>query len=91
MTAETLDRARSAVSMAFGVLPAFHSASATGPVIREAQRHLAAWTLAPIAAQIAAEASVKFGAAVKLDVMRPLQAFDAGGRARAVSAIVLRS
>jgi len=88
MVVETLDRARSAVSMAFGVLPAFHGTAATGPVIREAQRHLAQWMLMPIAVGIAGEASAKLGGAVTLDVMRPLQAFDAGGRARAVTATI---
>ena len=53
MAVETLDRARNAVSMAFGVLPAFHASAATGPVIREAQRHLSQWCLQPIAAAIA--------------------------------------
>jgi hypothetical protein len=37
---------------------------------------------------IGQEASEKLGSPVKLDVMRPLQAFDAGGRARALGAIV---
>lgn len=88
MTAETLDAARAAIFHAFGVLPALGSTTATGPIIREAQRHLATWTLQPIAAQIAAEASEKLGAAVALDIMTPLQAFDAGGRARALKGIV---
>jgi hypothetical protein len=42
----------------------------------------------PIAAMIGQEASEKLGQPVALDVMRPLQAFDAGGRARALGAIV---
>lgn len=88
MAVETLDRARNAVSMAFGVLPAFHASAATGPVIREAQRHLAQWQLQPIAAMIAEETTAKLGQHVALDVMRPMQAFDAGGRARAASAMV---
>ena len=85
---ETLDRARAAISMAFGVLPGMHAGAATGPLIREGQRHLAQWMLQPVAAMIAEEATAKLGGAVTLDVMRPLQAFDAGGRARAVSGIV---
>ena len=56
--------------------------------MREAQRHLAQWQLQPIANLIGAEASEKLGQPVTLDVMQPLQAFDAGGRARTVSAIV---
>lgn len=56
--------------------------------MREAQRHLAQWTLQPVAAAMAEEATEKLGTAVTLDVLRPLQAFDAGGRARALSAIV---
>ena len=41
--------------------------------------------LQPIAALVAEEASAKLGAAVEIDVMRPLQAYDAGGRARALA------
>lgn len=37
---------------------------------------------------IAAEASQKLDQPVSLDVMQPLQAFDAGGRASAASAVV---
>jgi hypothetical protein len=37
---------------------------------------------------IAAEASEKLDLKITLDVLQPLQAFDAGGRARTVSAIV---
>lgn len=33
-------------------------------------------------------AADKLGNAVTLDVMRPLQAYDAGGRARALTAVV---
>jgi len=88
LSAESLAAAREAISMAFGVLPAIHNRAATGPVIREAQRHLATWTLAPVAALIAEEAGRKLGRPVTLDVMRPLQAFDAAGRARAASAVV---
>lgn len=88
MTAETLAAAREGIAMAYGVLPSFLNRAATGPVIREAQRQLAIWTLQPIAVLLAAEASAKLGAAVEIDTIRPLQAFDAGGRARALSAIV---
>ncbi|AVW90900.1 hypothetical protein DA792_07210 [Celeribacter baekdonensis] len=37
---------------------------------------------------MAQEASDKLGVPVTIDVMRPLQAFDAGGRARAMAQIV---
>ena len=77
-----------AISQAFGVLPALHNTAATGPVIREAQRHLAQWTLEPIAKLISEEASAKLGGAVQIDVVRPLQAYDAGGKARAFSAMI---
>ncbi|SEK12275.1 hypothetical protein MAA5396_05106 [Marinovum algicola] len=53
-----------------------------------AQRQLAIWTLQPIAALLAEEATAKLGAVVEIDTIRPLQAFDAGGRARALSAII---
>jgi hypothetical protein len=88
MTKESLAAARDAINMAFGILPGLANPSTTGPMVREAQRHLAQWVLQPIAAQIAEEASAKLGGTVELDVMRPLQAFDAGGRARAMTAII---
>lgn len=88
MTRETLAAAREAINMAFGILPGLASPAATGPMVREAQRHLAQWVLQPIAAMIAEEASEKLAQPVKLDTLRPLQAFDAGGRARAITAIV---
>jgi len=88
MTKETLSAARSSIEMVFGVLPGLSNISTTGPMVREAQRHLAQWGLMPIAAMIGQEASEKLGQPVTLDVMRPMQAFDAGGRARALGAIV---
>ena len=88
MTAETLAAAREGILGAYGVLPALVNRAATGPVIREAQRHLATWCLQPMAELLAAEASAKLGGTVRIDMMRPLQAFDAGGRARAMSAII---
>jgi hypothetical protein len=88
MAVETLDAARNAICGAFGVLPALFSSTTTGPMVREAQRHLAAWTLQPIAELIAEEASAKLGGEVKLDVLRPTQAFDSGGAARALGALV---
>lgn len=86
--AAQLAAAKGSIALAFGVLPALFHAAATGPVIREAQRHLAQWTLEPIAKLMAEEASEKLGSPVKIDVARPAQAFDAGGRARAMSAII---
>ena len=88
MTRETLAAARSSIEMVYGVLPGLGNIATTGPMVREAQRHLAQWALQPIAAMIGQEASEKLGQVVTLDVMRPLQAFDAGGRARALGAIV---
>lgn len=88
MSVETLAAARDAISSAFGVLPSWFSAQGQGPAVREAQRQLAQWTLQPIAGLLAEEASEKLGTTVKLDVLRPLQAFDAGGRARALGALI---
>lgn len=88
MTKEHLEGARNSICNAFGVLPGILSPATTGPMVREAQRHLAQWQLQPIARMIGEECSEKLGAEVSLDVMRPLQAFDAGGRARALSAVV---
>ena len=88
MTAETLAAAREGILMAYGVLPSLVNRAATGPAVREAQRQLAIWTLQPIAVLLADEASAKLGNLVEIDTIRPLQAFDAGGRARALSAII---
>lgn len=88
MTAETLAAARDAICGAFGVLPGLMNPATTGPMVREAQRHLAGWVLQPMAELLAEEASAKLGADVVIDVGRPLQAFDAGGRARALAQII---
>jgi len=88
MTTETLEAGRRAILAAYGVLPAMLEPSAAGPLVREGQRHLASWQLQPLARLIGDEVGAKLGAAVALDVMRPLQAFDAGGRARAAAGIV---
>ena len=45
MPADLLDAARGAICAAYGVLPAMFSPSALGPLVREAQRHLAGWIL----------------------------------------------
>jgi len=88
MALEALERAQAAILAAYGVDPSFLSATANGGGLREAQRHLATWTLQPVAALIAEELTAKTGAPVALDVLRALQAYDAGGRARAAGAIV---
>ena len=88
MLGETLGAARDAISLAFGVLPGLANPATTGPMVREAQRHVAQWQLQPMARLIAHEASAKLDTPVTIDVMRPLQAYDAGGRARAASAMV---
>lgn len=88
MTAETLAAAREGIGTAYGVLPSYFNRASTGPAIREAQRQLAIWTLQPIAELLAEEATAKLGETIEIDTIRPLQAFDAGGRARALSAIV---
>tara|TARA_R110002051_G_C8765357_1_gene502448 strand:- start:3543 stop:4589 length:1047 start_codon:yes stop_codon:yes gene_type:complete len=85
---KTLDQARDQINGAFGILPGLNNKATTGPMVREAQRHLASWTLQPMAEGMAEEATDKLGSAVTLDVMRPLQAFDSGGRARTVTALV---
>lgn len=88
MTAQTLAAARESICSVYGVLPALMNNQTTGPLVREAQRHLAAWVLQPMAEIIAQETSEKLGTSVELDVLRPLQAFDAGGRARAFAGMV---
>lgn len=88
MATQTLEAARDAICMAFGVLPGLHNRATTGPMVREAQRHLAGWTLQPLAMLWGEEASQKLGADVMIDTLRPLQAYDVGGRARALSGII---
>jgi hypothetical protein len=85
---KTLDQARDQINAAFGILPGLNNKATTGPMVREAQRHLASWTLQPMAEGMAEEATDKLGNSVTLDVMRPLQAFDSGGRARTVTAMI---
>ena len=85
---ETLTAARGAICMVYGVLPGLINPATTGPLVREAQRHLAQLVLQPIALLVAEEASAKLGGTVTIDVVRPAQAFDAGGRARAFAAMV---
>jgi phage portal protein BeeE len=87
MSIEALAGARDSIAMAYGVLPGLFNASTTGPMVRESQRHLAQWTLQPIAALLAEECSEKLGGTIAIDTMRPLHAFDAGGRARAMLTI----
>lgn len=88
MALQSTEAARASILAAFGVLPGLFTSQAQGPLVREAQRHLAQWQLQPIAALLAEEATEKLGQPVTIDTMRPLQAFDAGGRARAVAGIV---
>lgn len=87
-TTESLSAARSAICAAFGVLPGLFVDQAQGPLVREAQRHLAQWTLQPLAEVMAEEASSKLGGEVLIDTTRPLQAYDSGGRARALATLV---
>jgi hypothetical protein len=88
MTTENLAAARDAICTVFGVLPSLFTSAAQGPQTREAQRHLASWCLQPIAELLAEEATEKLGAAVEIDLLTPLQAFDQGGSARAVTALI---
>ena len=88
MVGETFTNAQAAICMVFGVLPALFNGATTGPMVREAQRHLAGWILEPLAQTLAFEAARKLGTMVRIDVGRPLQAFDAGGRARALSSLI---
>lgn len=85
---EALNAARDSVALAFGVLPSMLTRSAQGNAIREGQRHLAVWTVQPMADLMAEEVSNKLGGAIKIDTMRNLQAFDVSGRARAMKTII---
>ncbi len=88
MTTQNLSAARDSICGVFGVLPGLLNPATTGPLVREAQRHLAQWQLQPIVALIGEEATMKLGTTVTLDVLRPTQSYDAGGRARAFTAVI---
>lgn len=88
MAREIAEDARRQICAAYGVLPMMFDQDAAGPAVREGQRHLAQWTLQPLAQLVADEMAAKLGQSVTIDVMAPLQAYDAGGRARAVQGIV---
>lgn len=83
-----LSEAKGAVYSAFGVLPGLQNPATTGPMVREAQRHLAQLILQPMAMLMAEEATDKLGGRVLIDVVRPMQAYDAGGKARALATMV---
>lgn len=88
MPGEMLTAARQAICSTFGVLPGLFIGEAQGPLVREAQRHLCQWVLQPLAGLMAEEASAKLGSKVFIDVMRPLQAFDSGNRARSAATMI---
>lgn len=88
MTTETLAAARGAILMAYGVLPALLNPATTGPLVREAQRHLAQLVLQPMALIVAEEATAKLGQPVTIDCVRPMLAFDHGGKARAFATML---
>lgn len=83
-----LNSAKGEVYGVFGVLPGLVNPATTGPLVREAQRHLAQLVLQPIANIMAEEVTDKIGSDVAIDVVRPMQAFDHGGKARAVSTML---
>jgi len=88
MPRDMLEASRNALALVYGVLPGLLNPATTGPMVREAQRHLAQFMLQPVAAVMAEECTTKLGGPVSIDCVRPLQAFDAGGRARAFGAMV---
>lgn len=83
-----LTQAKGEIYNVFGILPGLTNPATTGPLVREAQRHLAQLVLQPIANLMAEEATDKLGEAVTIDVVRPMQAFDHGGKARAFATML---
>ena len=83
-----LTEAKGEVYSLFGILPGLTNPATTGPLVREAQRHLAQLVLQPIANLMAEEATEKLGGTVTLDVVRPMQAMDHGGKARAFATML---
>ena len=88
MATQNWKASRDSVLTAFGILPGGFDAATTGPMVREVQRHLAGWTLQPMAMLMADEASEKLGGKIEIDVMRPVQAYDVSGRARAMATLI---
>ena len=88
MPREMLAAARGSIMSVYGILPAMWSDQAQGPLVREAQRHLAQLVIQPMLLMVAEEASGKLGLKVTLDAVRPMQAFDAGGKARALATMI---
>lgn len=88
MAHPVMESAKASILTAFGVLPGLFTPAAQGPLVREAQRHLAMWTLQPIAMLLAEELTAKLGSPVEIDTLRPLQAFDVSGRARALATLI---
>lgn len=83
-----LTEAKGEIYNVFGILPGLTNPATTGPMVREAQRHLAQLVLQPVANLMAEEAGEKLGATVAIDVVRPMQAYDHGGKARALSTML---
>jgi hypothetical protein len=80
MTRETWAAARTGIEMAYGVLPALSNVATTGPMVREAQRHLAQWALMPIAVMIGQEASEKLSSWTSCDRCKRLTQEGGHGR-----------
>ena len=87
MSIEALTAARESIAMAYGILPSLFNGRIMGALVREAQRHLAHFTLQPLATIAADELSDKLGGDVTINVVGPLNAFDSGGRSRAFGAV----
>jgi phage portal protein BeeE len=88
MTKESLAAARESILSVFGVLPAMLEPTTTGPLIRESQRHLATWTLQPIANLLAEEATAKLGSDITIDVLQPMHSYDVGARSRSFATLI---
>src|SRR5699024_11132775 len=79
---------RSGLVSCFGVLPALLDPQASAQAIREAQRHLAQWTLQPIAGRMGDEITAKTGQKTTVDVVQAVHAYDGAGRARALATTI---
>jgi phage portal protein BeeE len=88
MISQSWTDARSSILASYGVLPAMLDRQTTGPLVRESQRHLFQFTLQPIAALVAEEATAKLGDDVSIDVVGPAHAYDSGARSRGFATIV---
>lgn len=88
MATDSLEAAKHSIMGVYGVLPCLVDPNATGPAVREAQRHLMTYFIQPVAGLLAHEASLKLDSQIKVDAIQGTSAFDLGQKSRSLAAII---